>query len=80
MGARPLTLRCTACKRARDWQGNETGSCTNLVATGRTKVVAKYGRFLNVTLYEIKHTCGHVMWSSHSQAKNRYNLWKEENR
>jgi hypothetical protein len=64
----PHTLRCSRCKACR--RIGETVSCSNLSATGRTRVVGTYGRRHHVTLYEIKHTtCGHVMWSNHHDAR-----------
>lgn len=81
MGARPLTLRCSRCKKHRDWEGNESWSAEGLTSTGRVKRVRGYhGHGGLVDLYEIKHQCGHVMWSNHSRARALYIQATKENK
>jgi hypothetical protein len=48
-------------------------SCTDLVATGKTRTARRYHGRYDVLLFEIKHMrCGHVMWSSHYDAERLY--------
>lgn len=65
----PLTLRCTKCKRGRDWR-NSTDDGTYLIRTGRTKPYRGGNRGARGlgTFHEYACiTCGHIGWSRHSE-------------
>lgn len=64
----PLILRCSKCKKHRDWRRNEY---PRLEATGRTKVRGKVrcpSRKADVKVEYRCLDCGHVGWSNHSDA------------
>lgn len=65
----PITLRCSKCKKYRDWQ-TEHKKGTNLEATGRTKERQHCGALrMQTTAVEYRCLdCGHVGWSQHVDA------------
>ena len=89
MGSTPLTLRCSKCRKYRQWDWSKDNydklSDKNLVATGGARK-ARRGtngrRTLENLAVEVKHDgpsphtrqyCGHVFWSVHPQAVR---LWR----
>jgi len=77
MGAAPLTLRCKKCSYREYWRDRpRRDSSYDLYATGKTKVVRKYGSRRDVKLYQIQHSCGHVFWSNHPTADTLYYRWQ----
>lgn len=91
MGSTPLTLRCSKCRKYREWDSSRSNydklSDRNLVATGRSKKARRgtSGRRGNPCgiAVEMRHDgpsphtgkhCGHVFWSTHPQAVEK---WKQ---
>jgi hypothetical protein len=73
MGTTPHTLRCSKCKKGREWRyerdGYDKASAENLVPTGRTKVISRTtAGVYDVQAVELKHICGHFFWSTHPDA------------
>lgn len=65
----PLTLRCPKCKVGEDFRRLDRSSSKGLTPTGNTKRVGTYHHKHNVQMAEVRHTCGHVFWTNHPDAR-----------
>jgi predicted RNA-binding Zn-ribbon protein involved in translation (DUF1610 family) len=69
----PLTLRCSKCKKHRDYGrhgSGRTGDGTNLIATGRFRAVThKSIRQTNRKIQYRCKDCGFVGWTQHIDAE-----------
>ncbi len=82
MGATPLTLRCSFCKKGREWDSANSRydktSNAGIVATGLMKKVSYTGR-MSIQLQhkglnpKTLQPCGRFFWSTHPQAVAKWN-------